>query len=128
MGNTLLLFLTLGKIFGLIIAGFLLFQIKLLRKGINLLLKIVLNGLFPVYFIRSFGVGWDEAVSSGWVWLAVFFAAGFAIIGVQYLIGRGMINSIPLFKTGDDKDFIVMTAMHNAGYIPLPIIKALAPE
>ncbi len=119
---------TLGKIFGLILGGYLLFQIKPLQKRTDLLLKVILNVFFPVYFIHTLGTGWSGAVSAGWYWMAIFFAACCFMIGVQYLIAKLLVQRVSLFKTSFPRELMILTAMHNAGYIPLPIIRSIAPQ
>jgi len=119
---------TLGKIFGLIIAGYALFQIKLLARRTDLFLKIILNVFFPIYFIHNLSTGWDGAMSAGWYWMAVFFFSCCLMIGAQYLIAKLLIKKVSLFQTPFSRELMILTAVHNAGYIPLPVIQAIAPQ
>lgn len=117
-----------GKVFGLIILGLLVFRIGFLKKILDRLIWINLNILFPVYFIDSFSRGWDEALMGGWSWMVIFFVSCFGLIGAQYLFGRLLIGKNRLIPSDRPKDLIILFAVQNAGYIPLPIIEAIAPD
>lgn len=117
-----------GKVFGLIIAGLIVFRVGPLRRILDRLIWINLNILFPIYFIDSFSRGWDEALAGGWGWMAIFFVSCFVLIGVQYFLGRGLIGRNKLIPSDRPKDLIILFAVQNSGYIPLPIIEAIAPD
>ncbi len=117
-----------GKVFGLIILGLFVFQIGPLRRILDRLIWINLNILFPIYFIDSFSRGWDEAVAGGWSWMVIFFVSCFVLIGFQYLLGRALIGRRKLIPSERPNDLIILFAVQNSGYIPLPIIEAIAPD
>lgn len=109
--------------------SYLLFQITPLRKHLlKPLLFTTINIFLPLFFIQNFSTGWEEAVSAGWWWMAGFFAASLILIGFQLLMAKILINRAPLLKTERKREMTVLFAMHNAGYVPLPIIAALSPQ
>ncbi len=128
MNDILEVLLPVLRLFGFTIAGFLVFKIDLVRKA---LLKPFVWAfttiVFPLYFIHLLPTHWSAGAESGWIWFGVFFAAYLVFLGLQILVARLLINRVPLMKTEYPREFLVIFAMHNAGYIPLPIIAALAP-
>jgi malate permease and related proteins len=109
--------------------SYLLFQITPLRERVlKPLLFLTINVFLPLYLIYNFSTGWDEAVTAGWWWMAGFFVASLCFIGIQLLMAKLLINRAPLMKTGKKREMTILFAMHNAGYVPLPIIAALAPQ
>lgn len=116
------------RLFGFAIAGFLVFKIDLVRKAFfKPFLWITMNVLFPFYFIHSLPTQWSAGAESGWIWFAIFFGAYVAFLAIQIVAARLLINRAPLMKTEFPRELLVIFSMHNAGYIPLPIVAALAP-
>ncbi len=116
------------RLFGFTVAGFLIFKIDLVRK---VLLKpsvwLFTTIIFPLYFIHLLPTQWSAGVETGWIWAGIFFAAYFVFLAIQFAAARLLINRVPLMKTEYPREFLVIFTMQNAGYIPLPIIAALAP-
>jgi len=112
----------------LTLVGFALFRIRRLSEVLlKPLVWIILNIVFPLYFIHTFPSQWDAAGEAGWIWAGVFAAAYLVFLGLQLLMARLLINRVSFLKTDYPREFLVIFAMHNAGYVPLPIVSALAP-
>ena len=116
------------RLFLFTIAGFLVFRIELVR---SLLLKpfvwVIMNVVFPLYFIHFLPTRWSAGAQAGWVWAGVFLGLYIVYLLVQTGAARLLINRIPIMQTEYPRELLVIFSMHNAGYIPLPIVVALAP-
>jgi malate permease and related proteins len=116
------------RLFGFTFAGFLVFKINPVRKILlGPFVWIMLNIVFPLYFIHLLPTQWKAGAESGWIWAGIFFGAYLVFLAIQYLAARLLINRVPLMKTEFPREMLVIFSMHNAGYIPMPIIVALAP-
>ncbi|KGE71987.1 AEC family transporter [Spirochaeta lutea] len=126
--NLLPAVLTILRLFGLVILGYGVFRVRVLQERLlPLLLGVMINLGFPLYSINRISAGWGQALEAGWQWMVWFFAAGAGMIALQFILGRILINRAPLLKTGQPRELLLLFALHNAGYIPLPIIGALVP-
>lgn len=116
------------RLFLLTIGGFIVFKIDWVRKH---LLKpfvwLIMNVVFPLYFVHSLPTQWSEGAKTGWLWAGIFFAAYLVYVLIQVGMSRLLMNRTPLTRTDQPREFLVMFTMHNAGYIPLPIVAALTP-
>ncbi len=123
------IFLVVLRLFGLTLAGYLLFSIPLLRRRLlDPFVFVVLNVLFPLYFVHNFPAGWDAAVAVGWQWMVVFFAACIVLMGFQMMLGRFLVHRTRLLQTEHPRELVSLFAVHNAGYLPLPILSVFAPQ
>lgn len=121
--------LAVGRLVGLTVLGFFLFKIPVLRRYLlPALLFLAINVLFPLYSIHNFPKGWDDAVAAGWPWMLGSFLACVAYIALQFALGRFVVRRLPVFPREHEKELVLLFAVQNAGYIPLPIIAALAPS
>lgn len=106
--------------------GYLLFQPDFMRRRVlTPLVFITINLLFPFYFVTNFGENWDSASAIGASWLigaALLCGVMMAVQGVymRRLVGRRF--GIPTDHRGE---VATLGAIHNAGYIPIPIMQAL---
>mgnify|MGYP006305394855 CR=1 FL=1 len=115
------------RLFALTMGGFLLFKIRFLQRHVlGPLVWVTLNIILALYFIHTLPTRWEAGMRAGWIWMVVFFASYLVFLGVQFAMGRVLINRVPLLRTEFPRELLVIFAMHNAGYIPLPIIAALA--
>lgn len=115
------------KLAGLAFLGFALFRIPVMgRRVLKPAIFTVMNILFPLYFLQRLPLGWEEAVSVGSHWLLIYFIAGFVMIGTQVVIAQVLVGARPL-HSHQPNSMIALFSIHNAGFIPLPIIEALAP-
>jgi predicted permease len=116
------------RLFAFTLGGFLVFRIAPIQKHLlRPVVWITTNLVLPFYFIHTLPARWADGAEAGWVWTAIFFGAYFVFLGLQFGLGKLLINRAPLMQTEYPREFLVIFAMHNAGYIPLPIIAALAP-
>jgi hypothetical protein len=83
--------------------------------------------MFPLHFVWNLPRGWEQAVGAGWYWLVIFFSAAFLMILTQLWISKFFVRAGGLLETEHPRSMRVLFAMHNAGFIPLPIMAALAP-
>lgn len=117
-----------ARLFVLTIAGFVLFKFRVVER--HLLKPVVfltINVIFPIYFMYSIPKQWADGLAAGWIWMVVFLVAYLIMLGLQVVLARLLINRVSFLKTGYPRELLVLFAMHNAGYIPIPIIAALAP-
>ena len=115
------------KLIGLALLGFTLFRIPVMgRRVLKPAIFTVMNILFPLYFLQRLPLGWEEAVNVGSQWLFIYFIAGFVMIGTQVVIARVLVRGQPLWSH-QPNSMIALFSIHNAGFIPLPIVEALAP-
>ena len=116
------------RLVGLTGAGFALFLWKPLRKrALKPLLVITIDILFPLYFVHHFPVGWQEAVEGGgpWYMLAFFLACSLMFLA-QFGIGKLLLAGG--LKPEQPRQFLLLMTIHNAGFIPLPILASFAPD
>jgi malate permease and related proteins len=110
------------------LAGFLVFKIRPIERH---LLKpavfAIINVVFPLYFVHTLPSQWAAGIEAGWHWMLVFFLAYLVMLGAQVGMAKLLINRVKLFETKYPRELLVLFAMHNAGYIPIPIVAALAP-
>lgn len=118
------------KLIGLTGGGYLLFSIPVLRRRLlQPLLFVTMNGLLPVYFVHRLPMGWAGAMAGGWYWMAGFFVAYFAMTAVHVAIGTLLVRRSSALRAGGERRriFIAICTVHNAGFIPLPILEVIAP-
>ena len=116
------------RLLGLTGLGFVVFSWKVLReRALKPLLFLSINVLFPLYFVHHFPVGWADAVagSGPWYMLAFFLACALSFVA-QFWLGKAMLARG--LKTEQPKQFLLLMAIHNAGFIPLPILSSFAPQ
>ncbi len=121
--------MVLLRLFGLTLLGYVLFRIPLLqRRVLNPFVFVVLNLLFPLYFVDSFPAGWDAAVSVGWGWMVVFFGASVLMLTLQTATAHLLVTRTRIFKSNHPRELVVLFGIQNVGYIPLPVLAVLAPK
>ena len=115
----------------LVSAGYLLFRPEAIRRRLLPPLSFtVINILIPLFMITRYGAGWDQAISTGAYWMLLFFLGGGATLFLQYLFAGFLTRRTSLFSTLAEEnraDFLLLFAVHNAGYIALPVLETLAP-
>lgn len=120
--------LSVGRLFALTAIGFALFKIRWLAKhATGVFLFLVLNILMPMYFVHSIPTQWADGLAAGWHWMLIFVGAYLVSLVVQFALGKLLINRVPILTSEHPRELLVLFAMHNAGYIPLPILAAIAP-
>lgn len=118
------------RLLGLTLLGYLLFKPSAIhRRVLPVFTFLMINIMFPLYSITRYGMNWEEAVTAGPFWLIVFFFIGVATLALQYggvklLLKQG---AFPRLRDENRSEFILLFAVHNAGYIPLPILQVVAP-
>ncbi len=119
--------LPVGKVYLIIVAGFVaVLTFPVLKRAVPALLAVTLNVLLPLYFIHSLSAGWDRAVGSGWYWMIIFFTACVVMTVIQFFLGKLVLFTSGIREKETGRVILLLSAFHNAGYIPLPIIAALA--
>ncbi|MFW5812164.1 MAG: AEC family transporter [Alkalispirochaetaceae bacterium] len=113
-----LILLTLG--------GFLVFRHpQMQRRLYPPALFLTLNILFPLFFVHRLPTGWEAALSAGWWWMVGFFILGLGTLGTYALLARRL---APRMRPEQPRQWTLLFAVHNAGFIPLPILDIFAPE
>ncbi|GEM_PF-2167138 len=121
--------LALGKLFLLISIGFAVFRFSYMRDHfLKPILWITMNVLLPVYSVYYFSAGWDDAIGNGPHWMVIFFGACIVLIALQVLIGRLFVSVTPHLSENRKRDMTVLIGMHNAGYLPLPLLTPIVPD
>jgi hypothetical protein len=121
--------LTIARLIVLMIAGYIVFQPRALQRHVlPRLLSLTVNVLLPVYFITAFSAGWEDAVAAGWRWMPIFFFACVVMMGVQAVVGTWLVRRVPAFSSPHPRAWVALFAVQNVGFIPLPILAAIAPE
>jgi len=122
------IFTTIFRLASLGIIGFFIFKPEKVRKyALKPSLFLVMKVLFPLHFVWNLPKGWQRAVDEGWYWLVIFFSACVLTLGLQVLMARFFVRKGGLLETEQPRSMTALFAMHNAGFIPLPIMAALAP-
>jgi len=120
--------LPVGRLFAATMIGFALFKIRLVRRHLLVpVVFLIVNVVFPLYFVHTMPSQWSAGIEAGWEWMAIFFVAFLVFLAVQYALAKLLVNRVSILKTDHPQELIVLFAMQNAGYIPIPIIAALAP-
>lgn len=120
--------LPVGRLVAATLVGFLVFKIEPVRRyALRPFVFLIVNIVFPLYFVHTMPSQWADGLAAGWGWMVVFFLAYLVFLAAQYGLARVLINRVGLFRTEHPQELLVLFAMHNAGYIPIPIIAALTP-
>ena len=120
---------TTARLIILMIAGYIVFQPRFLQQHLlPRLLSLTVNVLLPVYFITAFSAGWESAVEAGWRWMPIFFFACVVMMGFQAVVGGWLVRRVPAFSSPHPRAWVALFAVQNVGFIPLPILAAIAPK
>ncbi|MFP4374675.1 MAG: AEC family transporter [Spirochaetaceae bacterium] len=120
---------TTARLIILMVGGYIVFQPRVLqRHALPFLLSLTVNVLLPVYFITAFSAGWDDAVAAGWRWMPIFFFACVVMMGFQAVVGGWLVRRVPAFSSPHPRAWVALFAVQNVGFIPLPILAAIAPK
>lgn len=116
------------KLFGFTLLGYLICLHPFFRnKVLPVLLRVLIGFGFPVYSVSRINAGWEEAIAMGWVGMAGFFVAGILMIVLQFTLGRALVGRLRVLRSRYPKELVLLFAMHNCGYLPLPILAPLVP-
>ena len=117
-----------GRLFLATILGFAVFKIDAVRRALlKPVVFLFVNVVFPFYFVDTLPRQWADGIAAGWIWMLAFFIAYLVFLAVQYGIAKLLINRLRLLRSNHPEELLVLFCMHNAGYIPIPIIAAVAP-
>ncbi|MCG8480744.1 MAG: AEC family transporter [Spirochaetales bacterium] len=119
---------TIGYLSLLAALGFVVFRAPWAqRRLLPPFLFIVLKVLFPFYFVVRIPAGWDSASALGWPVLLLLFVLCLAMMTVQGGLAR-LVTRIKAAAVSQPTSYVLLGAVHNAGFIPLPILERLAPQ
>jgi len=122
------LFIAISKLIIFAILGFIVFRQKKIQKyGYKPFLFFTVNILLPLYYIDKFAHGWDAARMAGLHWAFVFFMASALTLAVHFILSRILVPRLGVKDNDVKRDLVALITIHNAGYIPLPIIASLSP-
>ena len=120
-----------ARLIGLVLAGVLIFRTDWMRRKLLPALSMgTVNFLFPIYYISKYGTNWDSAFSTGAWWMPAFFVMCALTLFFQYRLALLLISHTRVFSSLEEKhrnEFVLLFALHNLGYVPLPILEAIAP-
>lgn len=126
---TVTILVIVARLVGLTVAGYLLFQISILRRHIlEPLLKLLVNLLLPLYLFHRLATGWESALELGWEWTLIFFFGCLVTVAVQSALGAFIVYRTKLLPTKNPREVVALFGVHNAVFIPFPILAVLAPE
>lgn len=118
--------IVVGRLIFLTLGGFALFRPAWSQKRLYpAALFLTLNVLFPLFFVRRMPAGWETAVTAGWGWMVGFFLLGIGTLAFYAWLGRLFAKRLPVEQPAQ---WTLLFAVHNAGFIPLPIMDIFAPE
>ena len=108
--------------------GYAVFRIRWIQERLlTAFVFLAMNLFFPIFHIQLLGANWETAVDSGWGWMLGFFIGILVLMGIQALLGNRLISRTNLLPTDHPRPLIALFACQNAGFLPLPLIRALAP-
>lgn len=120
--------LPVGRLVLATLVGFAIFKIPVVQRHLlRPFVFLIVNVVFPLYFVHTMPNQWADGLAAGWGWMIVFFVAFIVFFAIQYAIARLLVNRIRILTSEHPQELLVLFAMHNAGYIPIPIIAALTP-
>jgi predicted permease len=106
--------------------GYLVFRPELMRRHLlSPLVFITLNILFPFYFLSNFGENWESAATIGPAWLLGAALLCGVMMGLQGVYMRSLVGRRFGIPTDHPAEVATLGAIHNAGFIPIPIMQAL---
>lgn len=116
------------RLLGLTVAGVIVFRVRAVRENVFApLVFVTINILFPIYFISNFAHNWDAAAGIGPLWLLGSALLCAFMIVVQAAVGKGLVARPWGIPTDHPREVTALSAVHNAGYIPIPIMSAVVP-
>lgn len=108
--------------------GFLLFRPQVLQtRAYPHFVFLVLNVMLPLYFVQRIPAGWASTAGLGAAFLGFFFALCLVMILLQAWLGSFLARRREAGVTMPTQ-FIVLFALHNAGFLPLPILERLVSD
>lgn len=97
------------------------------RRVFPAYLVLILSVLFPFYFVVRVPTGWESAAALGWPLLVTLFVLCVVMMGLQGWLGQ-VIGRRRWASVSQPTSYVLIAAIHNAGFVPLPILERLAPE
>lgn len=122
------LLITIGRLAALAGAGFLVFRHPWMqRHALRPFVVGVLYVLFPFYLVVRIPAGWEsaQALSPGFMVFMFLLSPVTLLVAGAFGMGLSRTAGPRIRRPGD---FVILSAIHNAGFIPLPILERLAPE
>ncbi len=109
-------------------AGFVFFRHPWMQKhALRPFVFAVLYVLFPFYLVVRIPAGWESAQALSPGFMVFMFLLSPVTLLVAGAFGAGL-TRIAGQRISRPGDFVILSAIHNAGFIPLPILERIAPE
>lgn len=119
---------TIGYLALLTAIGFVLFRHPWMqRRALPVYLTLILKVLFPIYFIVRIPLGWEAAVVLGWPMLLALFLLCLGMMLLQGALAQ-RVAAQGWSRVSQRSSYVLIAAVHNAGFVPLPILERLVPE
>ncbi len=121
------LILALAKLLGLTLLGYALFSIPGAQgKPKKLFATLIMKGLIPLYYLYNIPLNWAKAEGTSPLWLVGAFVGSILFLLINTALGKGLAKKLNL--TNPHKwTFPFLMGIHNAGYIPIPLMMSFAP-
>lgn len=122
------LLLTMGRLAVLGGLGFLVFRPMVSQeRAYPPFVSLVLNVMLPIYFVHRIPAGWESTSGLGPGFLGFFFVLCLVMIALQTWIGAALARR-PGAEVSMPTQFVVLFALQNAGFLPLPILERLVSD
>jgi len=89
--------------------------------------SLVLNVMLPIYFVHRVPAGWASTAGLGVGFLGLFFGLCLVMIALQTWIGVALAR-FPGTAVSMRTQFVMLFALQNAGFLPLPILERLVSD
>lgn len=119
---------TIGYLALLAAIGFALFRHPWMqRTALRAYLTLILKILFPIYFVVRIPQGWESSAALGWPMLLALFLLCLVMMVMQGALAQRF-ASRRWAGVSQPSSYILIAAVHNAGFVPLPILERLVPD
>ncbi len=123
----LALTLALAKLLGLTLLGYILFSIPGAQgKPKRVFTPIIMNGLIPLYYLYNIPLSWEQSTEASPLWLGGAFFGSILFLMVHTILGKVLAKKLHI-QDPKKWTFPFLVGIHNAGYIPIPLLLSLNP-
>ncbi len=119
--------LALVKLLGLTLLGYILFSIPGAQgKPKRVFTHIIMNGLIPLYYLYNIPLSWGQSTEASPLWSGGVFFGSMLFLMVNTIFGRWLVKKLNI-QDPNKWTFPFLVGIHNAGYIPIPLLLSLNP-
>ncbi len=122
------LLMTMARLTVLAGAGFLVFRPRWSQQHVYpRFIYLTLNVMLPIYFVQRIPNGWASTRVLGPYVIVGFFVLCLVMMALQAGIGIITVRRAPRAVTMRTQ-FVLLATLHNAGFLPIPILERIVPE